>query len=219
MKISRWAAAGVFGAAAVLAVAAPAAAHHNEVPATVDVDGCELAAQTTWALDEHQVATTVLVVRVDGQVTTAAVGEPLVLPLPPGTTAVDWRVWGGGERDYDSPPLDGLDALLVYLEAGGGELDADAPGVAWHTVAVAGCPAPTPTPTPTAGPSPSPGVSPAATPGATSPPAAAGGGLPVTGAPVLALAGAGVGLLGLGGGAVWLARRRTAAGGSVHPNG
>lgn len=209
MKISIWA--GVLvGAAAAVALASPAQADHNSADANLVVDGCTLTATTTWELAEHQVANTVLVVRVGGEVTTAGIGEPLELDLPPGTTSVDWRVWGGGERAHDNPPLTDLDALLAHLEAGGGELDADAPGVAWHELAVADCATPAET-TPPASPSPSPepsptlGTQPTPTPDATVPVA---GGLPVTGTPVVWLGGAAVALLAAGGGVVWLARRR-----------
>lgn len=212
MKHSTWAAAAL-GAAAALALAGPASADHNSADANLVVDGCTLTATSVWELAEHTVANTVLVVRVGDQVTTAAVGEPLDLELAPGTTAVDWRVWGGGERNYDNPPLDDLAALLAYLEDNpGGELDADAPGVAWHTLAVADCAAPVET-TPPASPSPTPEPSASPTVGTQPSPAetedaGAGGELPTTGAPVLLLGGVGAGLLVAGGGAVLLARRR-----------
>src|SRR5690606_36466804 len=163
VKIIRWGA--VLGAVVALAFATPASAHHNEAQATITFDGCTLSGASEWEIDDHQVGNTVLVVRVDGQVWSAPVGELLEITLEPGTQSVDWRVWGGDERDYDSPPLADLDALVEYLAAGGGELDVDAPGVAWHSLEVTGCPEPDPTTTetaePTAGPTPSPATTPA----------------------------------------------------------
>lgn len=140
MKLSRWAVAAA-GVAAALAFAAPANADHNTVQQDISLAGCQVIATTGWELDTHQVANTVLVIRVGDQVWSAPVGETLTVTLEPGTTAVDWRVWGGGERAYDQPALSDLDALLAHLSAGGGELDADAPGVDWFTVAVTDCPA------------------------------------------------------------------------------
>lgn len=150
----RWGAAAFAGlAVGALALASPAQAHHNAVDADVAVDGCTLTATTSWTKAEHQVDSTVLVVLAGGEVSTAPVGDPLELDLPPGTTSVQWRIWGGGERDYDDPALTDLAALVAHLEGGGSELDPDAPGVAWHTLDVTGCAPPT---TPPAPPSPAP---------------------------------------------------------------
>jgi len=207
VKIIRWGA--VLGAVAALALATPAAAHHNEAQATITFDGCALSGASEWEIDDHQVGNTVLVVRVDGQVWSAPVGELLEITLEPGTQSVDWRVWGGGERDYDSPPLSDLDALVEYLNGGGGELDADAPGVDWHTLAVPDCPAPDPTTEPTVEPTAGPTATPATTPaGGESPAPGAGAELPTTGVPTWGLAAAGGVLLLAGTGAVLVGRRR-----------
>lgn len=162
MKISRWAAAAAGLAAGALALAGPAAAGHNDVSVNIQADGCQVNVTSSWASDEHLVDNTKVVVRHAGATGAAVVGSPFGVELAPGTTSVEWRVWGGGERDYDSPALTDLPALLDHLDGGGDVLDADAPGVAWHELAVAGCqPAPTPTatasPQPTAEPTTDPG--------------------------------------------------------------
>jgi hypothetical protein len=142
------------GAVVVLALAGvglllgggPAAANHNGVTVEVDTSAgpCgETVFTTGWQIGEHQVDNTVLVVRIDGQVKTALVGTPLAVGPHAQPTTVEWRVWGGGERDYDDPPLTDLDALLAYLVINpDGVLDVDAPGVAWHRLYVDGCAAP-----------------------------------------------------------------------------
>lgn len=198
------------GALAGLLLAAPAAAHHATPIAEVTTGDCgEVTITTTWGADEHQVDTAALVVLVDGEVHTAPIGEPITVGPFEADTTVQWRVWGGGEREYDDPPLTDLEALLAYLDQGGSELAPDAPGVAWHSLEVTGCPAdeeeedlePTPEPTPT------------------TPPAdddddagGAGGGdddtLPVTGSTTVLLGGGAVLLLGLGAGVYLAARRR-----------
>jgi LPXTG-motif cell wall-anchored protein len=211
MKISRWAAVAVGLAAGGLALAGPASAHHNEVAVDITTDGCQLTATSAWAGDQHLVGNAVVVVRHDGEVHTAEVGDQLDVELAPGTTAVEWRTWGGGERDYDSPALADLDALLEHLDGGGDVLDGDAPGVAWHTLAVEGC-EPEPTPTPTADPTPDPTVEPtvepSTEPGETPAPGVGGEQLPTTGVPAAGLAVAGGAVVAAGGGALWLARRR-----------
>jgi LPXTG-motif cell wall-anchored protein len=157
MKISRWAAVAVGLAVGGLALASPASAHHNEVSVDIQADGCQLTASSAWASDEHLSPNAVVVVRVAGEVHTAEVGDQLDVELAPGTTAVQWRTWGGGERDYDDPALQDLQDLLDHLQAGGDVLDGDAPGVAWHELAVEGC---EPEPTPTVDPTPDPTVEP-----------------------------------------------------------
>ena len=199
MKIIRWAVA--LGAVAALALAAPAAAHHATPTATVAEGECgEVTITTTWGADEHQVDTAALVVLVDGEVTTAAIGETVTVGPFEADTTVQWRLWGGGERDYDDPPLTDLEALLAHLDQGGSELT-DAPGVAWHSLEVTGCAPATTAPATTA---------PATTPAGESPAPGAGGEqeLPTTGVPTWGLAAAGGVLLAAGGGVALVARRR-----------
>lgn len=147
------------GALAGLLLAAPAAAHHATPTATVAEGDCgEVTITTAWPDDvaDHRVGTAALVVLVGDEVHTAPIGEPITVGPFEADTTVSWRIWGGGERDYDDPPLTDLEALLAHLDQGGSELDPDAPGVAWHSLEVPGCPAdeeedlePTPEPTPT----------------------------------------------------------------------
>ena len=126
----------------VLGLASPAQAGHNQVAVNIDKTAAPcgpVLLTTQWTIAEHQVGNTVLVVRIDGQVQTAPVGEALAVGPFDAPTVLEWRVWGGGERDYDDPPLTDLDALLAHLAAGGDVLAPDAPGVAWHPFRVAGC--------------------------------------------------------------------------------
>src|SRR5690606_9509967 len=88
-------------------------------------------------------------------------GEPVTVgPFDKASVTVKWRVWGGGERNYDSPALTqaGLDELIAWLEEDDTRLptDVDAPGVAWHVVEVEGC-EPEPTDEPTTEPTDEPG--------------------------------------------------------------
>jgi hypothetical protein len=131
--------------------AAPAQAHHNEVQTEIQVTECQVTGTTSWTIEDHRVDSTVLAVLAGGEVTTAPVGEVLEVELAAGTESVKWRVWGGGERDYDSPALSDLGALVSYLKTEGTTpLDVEAPGVAWHDLAVTGCLAVEPTtPAPT----------------------------------------------------------------------
>ena len=198
------------GAMAGLLLAAPAAAHHATPTAEVATGDCgEVTITTTWGADEHQVDTAALVVLVGDEVHTAPIGESITVGPFEADTTVQYRVWGGGERDYDDPPLADLGELVEWLRDNPGqELHPDAPGVAWHSLEVTGCPEPDPTTPPT-------------TPTPTTPPAddddtagGTGGGdaddsdtLPVTGSPALLLAGGAVLLL-TAGTAVYLAARR-----------
>ena len=207
MKIIRWGT--VLGAVAALAFAAPAAAHHATPTATVVEGECgETTIATAWPDDvaDHRVDTAALVVLVDGEVTTAAIGETVTVGPFEADTTVQWRLWGGGERDYDDPPLADLEALLAHLDQGGSELT-DAPGVAWHSLEVTGCPEPDPTTPPTTAP-PADDEDDAGGTGGESPAPGAGAELPTTGVPTWGLAAAGGALLLAGGGAVLVGRRR-----------
>jgi hypothetical protein len=212
MGIAKLGAVAVAGiAAGALAFGGSAAAHHNIPEASVSGDDCTITGTSMWAEPEgtHLVANTTLVVLVGGEVHHALIGEPLTVEdLPDGTTEAQWRIWGGGERDYDSPPLADLDALVTYLAAdpANSPLDADAPGIDWYDIKVYGCPDPEPTPEPTTEPTVEPTVEP------TEPAGEGGeddpGELAQTGTRTTLLAGGAVGLLTLGGGLFWLARNR-----------
>lgn len=208
-----------FGGAAVgliaaVAFAGGAYAHHAAPTAAVATGDCgEVTITTAWPDDvaDHRVDTAVLVVLIDGEVTTAAIGESITVGPFEADTTVQYRIWGGGERDYDAPPLTDLDALLAYLDQGGDVLDSDAPGVAWHSLEVTGCPEPDPTTPPTT-PTPTPTPTPAPADNDDDDAAGAGGGdddtLPVTGSTAMLLGGGAVLLLGLGTGVYLAARRR-----------
>jgi LPXTG-motif cell wall-anchored protein len=190
-----------------LLLAGPAAAHHNQPDADSQTGDCgETTIATAWPLEEHQVANTALVVLIDGEVSSAPIGEPITVGPFEADTTIQWRIWGGGERDYDSPPLDDLEALLEYLDDNpGGELDADAP-VAWHELKVYGCPTdpePEPTTEPTVEPTVEP-TEPAGEAGEDGP----GEQLAQTGLDTRGLALIGLALTILGGVGVWLARRK-----------
>src|SRR5690554_3821867 len=126
-----------------VAFAGTAHADHNTPSVTVSEPGeCGTTTITTsWPSDTHKVANAALVVQAGEDYRVAAIGEPVTVgPFDKASVTVKWRVWGGGERAYDDPPLTDLNALLDYLkDHPGGELDKDVPGVAWHEVTVAGC--------------------------------------------------------------------------------
>src|SRR5688572_2551705 len=110
MRIGAALAAFALATLGTLTLASPASAHHNEVITAINVDGCALAATTEWSIGDHTVGNTELVVLAGGVVSHQVVGTPLNVALPAGTTEVKWRVWGGGERDYDNPALTDLPA-------------------------------------------------------------------------------------------------------------
>lgn len=214
------------GAAVVLALSvgglllggSPAQAHHS--PATIDVvevGDCGQVEFTTTsnAGDDHAGNTETLVVSYGGTVETAAMGEALTVGPFTAETLVRWRVFGGGERDYDVPAWTGYvpgpgpwrDSIGQYIaDNGDGWLlgDTGDPFTTWSELTVEGCPEPAPTPTPTVEPSPSPSPS-------IGPPASGQGGsgdqLPVTGSflPVLLIGGTSAAFVGTG--ALLFARR------------
>lgn len=152
MKITRWAAVAALGVAAgAVALAGPAQADHNIPDIGINQFGdCgETLISTLWTDGPHMVGNTALVVQLGGEQHIRFIGEDIVIGPFTEDTTIRWRVWGGGERNYDDPPLTDLDALLAYLEENpGGELDPDPPGVAWHTLDLEGCPEPGPSPSP-----------------------------------------------------------------------
>lgn len=203
-------------------LATPASAHHNIPHVEVSEPGeCGvLTINSAWVEDTHRAEDAKLVVQVGNEQYVADIGESIeVGPFDMDEARIFWRVWGGGERDYDDPPLSDLDALLEHLNAGGDELDFDVPGVAWNLVTVEGCVEdddddvePTPSPS---------------TPAdddnddadnvddGKDDDAGTGGGdaddsdtLPVTGAPAALIAGAGAALLGAGLVLRWALKRR-----------
>jgi len=129
--------------AAGLVVSATAASAHHNVPVTTTTEpgACgEVTIGAQWSEDTHIVDNTVLVVQAGGEQFTAPVGESITVgPFETAPVTVRYRVWGGGERNYDQPALTDLDALVAHLDAGGSPLDGDAPGVAWFELEVEGC--------------------------------------------------------------------------------
>jgi len=198
-----------------VAFAGTAHAHHNTPDVAVNEPGeCGTTTITSsWPLDHHQVANAALVVQAGEDYRVAAIGEPVTVgPFDKASVTVKWRVWGGGERNYDSPALTqaGLDELIAWLEEDGTRLptDADASGVTWHEVTVAGCePADEPTDEPADEPTDEP--EPTEEPSTPATNGQGAGELPKTGAPLPLLTGAGVLLMVAGVVGLVAGRRRT----------
>jgi hypothetical protein len=95
-------------------IAAPAAsAGHNEpgvYVGSMGVDG-SFTIDTYWQDGEHLVTNAVLVVEIDGSVTTYPFPAPtdltITVPDPYEPVTVSYRVFGGGERSYDLPLWNG----------------------------------------------------------------------------------------------------------------
>lgn len=139
------AALGLLGGA--VALAGPAAANHEPPILTVgDVAECgEVTVGADLPAEPHGgYEHAALVVQTsEGDHTVAELGETITVgPFDTDEVAVRYRVWGGGERDYDSPAVTDLDALVDYLDAEDAHTptDADAPGIGWHEQLVQGCP-------------------------------------------------------------------------------
>lgn len=100
----------------------------------------------TWPGGAVEVDNAELVVKVDstGLYEHVAVGESITVERPTVDTEIQYRAWGGQERDYDNPALtdEGLAELVAWLEADDTRtpVDAGAPGVNWKTLDVTGCP-------------------------------------------------------------------------------
>lgn len=133
----------------VLALAAPAAAHHN-VPDISHVKGdCgEVTLTAAWTEDTHTVGNAVLVVDDDTEAKTAGIGEPVTVgPFGAGWHTIHYRVFGGGERGSDSPQWTETDKdkLNKFAADNGGwaftaaGVEMTAPFVTWHSLKVKGC--------------------------------------------------------------------------------
>lgn len=214
MKIARWTAVVATGVALALTGAMPAAAEQNFRPyADVQADGCEVTLEVTspekWRENSQRTWDVFLVVDTGAE-------QPEVQQIAPGETVtvgpydltevtLSYRVFGGAERDDDSPALAIThEELVAYLEEHGdawltGGVDEVPDFVGWHTVQIEGCEVPTSTPS--AVPSEPPAEEETPAPGEA-------GELPTTGVPTkLVAAGAAV-LVILGAGLYLVARRR-----------
>jgi hypothetical protein len=128
-------------AAALAWAASPASAHHN--PPVVEVSEPGACGTTTFQFSQpegtHVVGNVALVILADGEHHVLAVGESLeVGPFDEAPALIQYRIWGGGERDYDNPALDDLDAMLTYIDSGGSPTDAEAPA-SYNSFEVEGC--------------------------------------------------------------------------------
>lgn len=137
-------AAGLVAMGLTVATASSVGATHNTPEISVSEGDCgEVTLSASWTSDTHQAADAVLVVQtVEGQ-QTASIGEAVTVgPFAYESDTIRYRVWGGEERAYDVPALSDPDALQAYLAEGGGRtpLDISAPGTAWRTLEVEGCP-------------------------------------------------------------------------------
>lgn len=127
-----------------LLLASPAHATTNEVVVDYDSQPCvEVAITSAWATDTHLVDNAYLVVKVDGETQAALVGDTITVGPFERPTEVQWRVFGGGERDYDDPawPVD-KGAINTYGEVHGWDwtVGGDVPEwVSWHSFWVDGC--------------------------------------------------------------------------------
>src|SRR5690606_22486442 len=105
-KVIAAAAAGLI--VGVAFAAGTAFADHNTPSVTVSEPGeCGTTTITTsWPSDTHQVANAALVVQAGDDYRVAAIGEPVTVgPFDTADVTIRYRVWGGGERNYDSPAL------------------------------------------------------------------------------------------------------------------
>lgn len=118
----------------------PAAhADHGATDLTVEEGTCGVVVvHAEWSGDTSQIDDAQLVVYTPDGVRTADIGTRITVVSDEDTT-VRYRVWGGGDPDFDSPALDDPDALTGFLDGGGDPTTADAPGVAWHTVDIEAC--------------------------------------------------------------------------------
>lgn len=150
-------------ALATIGMAAPASASHNGAVVDVQTGACGATTVSASIADpagSHVVTSMRLVVDVDGVAQNVVVpvdGSEASIEVGPffgqaaETQTVSWRVWGGGERDYDDPPFDGYGepgfgaALNEYAASVGGfgwviaGTDDPNPFVNWHEVEVLSC--------------------------------------------------------------------------------
>jgi hypothetical protein len=124
------------------AMAPPAGATDDPPEISISEGACgEVAFSAHWPGDGDAPADVVLVVAtVEGQ-QTVGIGETVTVgPFDYESDTILYRVWGGEERAYDVPPLSDADAMEDHLAQGGSPFDLSAPGIAWDTLEIEGCP-------------------------------------------------------------------------------
>jgi hypothetical protein len=150
-------------ALAGLACAAPASASHNGAVVDLETTACGATTVSASIADPaggHVVTNMRLVVDVDGAAQNQLVpvdGSDVSIDVGPffsqsaESETISWRVWGGGERDYDDPPFNGYGepgfgaALNAYAASVGSfgwvvsGTDDPNPFTNWHEVEVLGC--------------------------------------------------------------------------------
>lgn len=155
---------GLFAVTALVTAAAatPASAGHNDAVVEVATTACG-ATTITASIDPgggHLVNNQRLVVDVDGVAQNQLIptdGSEISIDVGPffgqsaETKTISWRVWGGGERDYDNPSLIGYGSptfnadLTAYAASVGGfgwvisGTDDPNPFTDWHEVDVFTC--------------------------------------------------------------------------------
>lgn len=228
--IRKWAAAAAIGIVGALALAGTAQAQEPNVPYEVyETDGCQLTIHLTspaqWRDGDDRGWSVWLVVDTGETVDVVEVApgeDGSAGPYDLESADVQYRIFGGPERDDDSPAWGADEATIrAHVDEHGddwvlGGVDGTPEWVTWHTAEVEGCeakPDPTPTADPTADPTaePTDDPEPTAGPTETAEPGTGGGGeLPVTGglSTPVALGGAGLAAITVGGVALLLARKR-----------
>jgi hypothetical protein len=158
-KLAAAAAAGLVGGA--LALAGTAHAHHNVPDLSAGEPGeCgEVTIFSAWQEESSHppLDNARLIVEADGEVKVAHVGESVTVgPFDSETVTVRYRIFGGGERDYDVPLWNGHasggedgDAWKAEINTYGAEhgwdwtvagSDDPNPFVTWRELEVEGCP-------------------------------------------------------------------------------
>ena len=129
-----------------------AGAHHNvpEIHHAPTGDCGTTTFSTNWTEDTHFSHNAVLVVDAGDTVNTAAIGESITVGPFVADTTIHYRVFGGGERDYDVPLWNGhgeedfVDEINEYGDEHGfgwtaAGVDDPNPFTNWLSIEVEGC--------------------------------------------------------------------------------
>lgn len=164
MRMLKMLAIAIVGVFAVAISAKVVFAAHNPAVVESETVACgetTFTAAITNPAGTHKVANMRLVVDADGTTEYTDViptnGDEVSLTVGPFTqdTTISWRVFGGGERGYDSPLWNGFGGgsfvadINAYIASNGidwtlsGPEDAN-PFTTWHELEVEGCPPPQP---------------------------------------------------------------------------